>query len=275
VTDGNASLLDELVAQGVERREARWLIEEFGSGPGIDARTALERAVTRRLAGEPLQYVIGHWPFRGLDLDVDPRVLIPRPETEGLVDVALGELARLDVAAPVILDLGCGSGAIGLSLLAELIDRGVRGTLICVDESVDALAVARHNALKHSLRTVSFVESSWFTALDPSLRGRIDLIVANPPYVGRGEFAKLDPVLSFEPAGALVSDDARGVVGFADLEFIITQASQWLTSTGTLICEHGANHRTPALSSAADALFTSIEDVDDLAGLPRVLVARR
>lgn len=271
MTDDKASLVAGLVRDGIEPREARWLVEEFN---GADE-SALRIAAQRRLDGEPIQYVLGHWPFRTLDLDVDPRVLIPRPETEELVDVAMSELARADADAPLIVDLGCGSGAIGLSLLSELAERGIAATLVAVDASVDALVVARGNAIKHNLRTASFVHSSWFDDLDVSLRGRVDLIVANPPYVGAVEFEQLDPILRHEPLGAIVTDDAFGVPGFSDLGHIIAHAIQWLAPNGVLVCEHADVHRDAVLAAAKDAGFDSYEDVSDLAGLPRILIARR
>jgi len=275
VTGANSYLVAELIGAGLNRREARWLVEEFMPGGDADAILALRLAAQRRLDGEPLQYVIGHWPFRTLDLDVDPRVLIPRPETEELVGVALESLAAPAAPTPLIVDLGCGSGAIGLALVSELADRGVRATLIALDVSSDALAVARRNALKHRILTASFVQSSWFAALDPSLRGHVDLIVANPPYVGAEELASLDPILRHEPEGALVSPDARGVAGLADLEQIITAAPAWLSERGVLVCEHGHLQRDGVVALALDAGFTDIEDLDDLAGHPRILVARR
>ncbi len=275
MTDVNAELVSELVDAGLDRREARWLVEEFVPGGDPDAAPALRVAAKRRLNGEPLQYVIGHWPFRTLDLDVDERVLIPRPETEGLVDVALRELAACEVAAPLIVDLGCGSGAIGLSLLDELRQRGVAATLVAVDESLDALALARRNALKHRLHAASFVHSSWFESLDPSLRAHVDLVVANPPYVSEAEFVTLDPVLRHEPRGAIVSPDASGVGGFDDVEHVIQGASQWLAPRGVLVLEHANTHREAALDVARAAGFSHVEDLDDLAGQPRVLVARR
>lgn len=270
MTDAEQQLVTELVIAGVERREARWLVEEFGDDP-----VALELAKRRRLRGEPLQYVLGHWPFRTLDLAVDSRVLIPRPETEELVDVALHELAAIDLAAPLMLDLGCGSGAIGLSLLAELADRGVHASLVAIDKSPDALANARSNAVKHTLHSVTFVSSDWFASLDRSLRGRFDLIVANPPYVGNDEFAGLDEVLGYEPRTALVARDARGVGGFADIERIIAESPEWLGPRGVLVLEHGEAHRDAVLRACVDAGFREHHDFDDLAGHPRVLVARR
>lgn len=263
-------MVEELVESGLDRREARWLVEEFGPAP---ERVTL--AARRRLDGEPLQYVVGHWPFRGLDLDVDSRVLIPRPESEGLVDVALAEVTRSGVAAPVIVDLGTGSGAIGLALLDELTSRGVAASLVATDESEEALEVARANARKHGLSAVTFVRSSWFDDLDVALRGRVDLVVANPPYVDVEELAHLDPVLRFEPLGALVAPARDGVAGFADLSIILTEARAWLAPRGALVLEHGDAHRDAVLELATRVGYSSYEDLDDLARRPRVLVARR
>jgi release factor glutamine methyltransferase len=275
VTGVNHDLVAELVESGLDAREARWLVEEFVSGDEFEDLSTLYAAARRRRDGEPIQYVIGHWPFRSLDLDVDPRVLIPRPESEELVGVALSELAQGNVRAPVIMDLGCGSGAIGLALLSELAERGVAATLIAVDESGDALGVARENAIKHDLHAVSFVQSSWFEDLDESLRGRVDLIVANPPYVGVLEFEDLEDVLRHEPLSAIVASDAHGVVGFEDLDVIISGALGWLSPSGTLICEHSNVHRTAVIEAATRAGFNSVDDLDDMAGHPRILVARR
>jgi release factor glutamine methyltransferase len=275
VTDVSAEALHELTAAGIARHEARWLVDEFLPGGDPDAKVLLQAAADRRLRGEPLQYILGHWPFRTLDLEVDERVLIPRPETEELVGFALSELARARVTAPLIMDLGCGSGAIGLALLSELADRGVVATLVAVDESLDALAVARSNALKHRLRAVSFVHSSWYDNVDVSLRGRVDLLVANPPYVGRNALAQLDPVLAHEPLGALVSSDHEGVEGFADLAQVIGGAREWLAPTGVLLCEHGDTQREAVLRAATRAGFVHADDYDDMAGKPRVLIARQ
>ncbi len=274
MTDANPYLVAELIDAGLHRREARWLLEEFGADDH-EALARLRAAVQRRLDGEPLQYVLGHWPFRSLDLDLDPRVLIPRPETEELVGVALASLAEGDVIAPVIVDLGCGSGAIGLSLVAELLERGVVATLVAVDQSPDALAVARQNARKHGLHAVSFVRSSWTRDLDQSLRGRVDLVVANPPYVSAEEFASLDPVLEYEPIDALVAPDTIAAPGFADLEVIIGESLAWLSPGGRLVCEHGHMQREAVLDAASAAGYVDVADLDDLAGWPRILVARR
>jgi release factor glutamine methyltransferase len=272
--DANSFLVTELIDAGLDRREARWLVEEF-SPSNHETIAAMREAAQRRLDGEPIQYVLGHWPFRSLDLDLDPRVLIPRPETEELVGHAFDELMQRRPTSPLIVDLGCGSGAIGLSLLFELRQLGVHATLVAVDSSRDALDVTRANAAKHELDGVTTVHSSWFDGLDESLRGRVDLIVANPPYVGATEFATLDPVLGYEPFGALVSEDTKNAEGFLDLEKIIGQSCPWLVANGLLICEHGNMHRAAALQAAQDAMFADVRDLDDMFGNPRFLIAKR
>jgi release factor glutamine methyltransferase len=272
--DANSHLVSELIDAGLNRREARWLVEEF-SPPSEESIVAMRAAAQRRLNGEPMQYVLGHWPFRTLDLDLDARVLIPRPETEELVGLALEELVKRNVPEPLILDLGCGSGAIGLALLFELRQLGVHGSLVALDASRDALEVTRANATKHGLDSVTTVHSSWFEDLDRSLLGRVDLIVANPPYVGAAEFATLDPVLGYEPLSALVARDSAHVEGFHDVEVIIGQSCPWLVANGLLICEHGNMHRSAALHAARSAMFVDVQDLDDMFGNPRFLVARR
>lgn len=274
VAETNTNPVAALVELGIERREARWLVDEFLPGGDVSEMANVMAAAHRRLRGEPLQYILGHWPFRGLDVEVDPRVLIPRPETEELVDVALAELDR-DVVAPLIVDLGCGSGVIGFSLVTELRERGVIATLVSVDESMDALAVAKRNALKHRLLTVSFVHSSWFDNVDRSLAGRIDIIVTNPPYVGHDEFAHGDPVLRYEPRGALVADDVLGQPGMSDIVDILTTGLTWLRPGGTLVLEHGADQRDAVVTAALTAGWCDVRDVPDLSHRPRILIARR
>src|SRR5690606_38267662 len=139
----------------------------------------LDAMLARRERGEPLQYVMGRWGFRSLDLLVDDRVLIPRPETEVLAGLALDEVRRL--GAPIAVDLGTGSGAIALSLAAEQPGLEVWGT----DASEDALAVARANlaGLGRAATRVRLVAGDWFAALPAELAGRIGVVVSNPPYV--------------------------------------------------------------------------------------------
>ena len=161
----------------------------------------VEGMVDRRRRGEPLQYVLGIWSFRRLELVVDRRVLIPRPETETVVDVALAELRLLGVGQPLVVDLGTGSGAIAISVALEVPAARVWGT----DRSEDALAVARANLSGMGGRVaprVRLAAGDWFEALPDELRGRVDLVVANPPYVGDDEVLPAE-VADWEPAGAL------------------------------------------------------------------------
>jgi release factor glutamine methyltransferase len=257
---------DALTA-GLEAREARWLVEEFGSGEPLEA------AVARRLAGEPLQYVIGHWPFRDLDLLVDRRVLIPRPETEQVVDWALEAIPPGNSTVRV-LDLGCGSGAIGLAIVSDLRHRGVEARLVALDESGGALEVARANARATSLEA-TFVLSHWYDELDPAAAGGFDLIVANPPYVAHAELAGLDPVLTHEPEGALVADDTEDAEGFADVAAVIAGAPRWMAPGGAFVVEHGDRHGAPAREAARRAGLDEVRTRIDLAGRERALVARR
>lgn len=223
-----------------------------------------DRMVGRRLEGEPLQYVLGRWSFRMLDLMVDHRVLIPRPETEVVAGKALEELARFE--QPIVVDLGTGSGAIGLSLAAEHHDALVWLT----DRSADALAVARANltGLGRAATRVTMAEGSWFEALDDSLRGTISLIVSNPPYV-----ATTDPlpaeVAEWEPAEALLA----GATGLSDLELLTAEAPYWLEPEGVLVLEM-APSQTSAMASLAQRTFEHVEIFDDLVGRSRGLIAR-
>lgn len=259
---------------GLESREARWIIEEFVPANDPDFVNAAVVAAQRRLSGEPLQYVIGHWPFRSLDLDVDPRVLIPRPETEELVDHVLHELAQLDVSAPLVADLGTGSGALMLSIISELRDRGIPATGVAVDASTDALAVARRNALKHRIVSVSMVASSWWSDVDDSLRGRFDVVVSNPPYIGSAEMPALDASLQFEPMSALVAPDARGIHGLADIEHIIRTTVDWLAPEGVLLLEHGFAQGPAAREIAVESGYRAIRTEQDVAGHDRFLIAK-
>ena len=274
MAETNHDPVSTLVDLGLERREARWLVEEFLPGGDLDELPFLLAQAQRRLDGEPLQYIIGHWPFRSLDLDVDVRVLIPRPETEELVDVALASLDA-DVRSPLLLDLGCGSGAIGLAMVTELRERGIVASLVCVDESSDALEVAKRNARKHHVMSASFVQSSWFSSLDTSLQGHVDCIVSNPPYVGEVEFETLDAVLRYEPLGALVAPDAHGQAGFDDIAQILSQAQNWLRPGGVLVLEHGEGQREAITSYAVAQGWIDVVDHDDLSGRPRMMQARR
>ena len=228
----------------------------------------VEAMVDRRSVGEPLQYVVGRWGFRTLDLLVDHRVLIPRPETEAVVEVALDEVRSVKVSGARCLDLGTGSGAIALSLAVELRDPTVWAT----DRSADALAVARANVAGvggFAATRVQLVEGPWFDALPTELVGTFDLIVSNPPYVADG--AALPPeVADWEPASAL----RAGPEGLDDIEAIVRAAPRWLARPGALVVELSPEQADRAIATAFAAGFDDAEVRPDLAGRARALVAR-
>jgi release factor glutamine methyltransferase len=227
---------------------------------------ALDAMVGRRAAGEPLQYVLGRWGFRSLDLMVDRRVLIPRPETEQVAGAAVEETRRMEGPATVA-DLGTGSGAIALALAVEVPSAQVWAT----DRSAAALAVARANlaGIGRSGRRVRLVEGDWFGALPDVLRGRMDVVVANPPYVAAGE--PLPPeVADWEPAEALVA----GPTGIEDLTRIVAEAPSWLSRPGALVVELAPHQSEPVARLAGQAGFAEVEVRPDLAGRARMVVAR-
>ena len=206
----------------------------------------------RRAAGEPVAYLTGHKEFYGLALQVDARVLDPRPDTETLVDWALEVLAPLP--SPRVVDLGTGSGAIALALQHQ------RPTVevLAVDASADALAVAQANALRLGL-AVQFLHTSWLTGVD----GLFDAIVSNPPYI-----ASADPhlaALTHEPLQALAS----GTDGLEDIRTIVAQAPGHLKPGGWLLLEHGYDQAEAVQALLLAQGFARVRSRNDLAGIAR------
>jgi release factor glutamine methyltransferase len=279
-------VLDRARAALGDRGEA-WRVVEQASGferadllrnleaPAPERAVAyVESMVGRRVAGEPLQYVLGQWGFRRLDLLVDRRVLIPRPETEVVAGVAVEELQRLVPAGsgrrvpPLAADIGTGSGAIALAVADE-----VRRALVwATDVSADALAVARANlAGTGSLvgPRVRLLQGRWFDPLPVELRGRVDVVVSNPPYVAAGEHLP-EEVAGWEPAQALVA----GPTGLEGIEAVVTGAAGWLARPGSVVVELAPHQAAEAAGMAREAGFDDVHVADDLAGRARVLVGR-
>jgi release factor glutamine methyltransferase len=273
----------DLYRMAIERltdpREARWIIEEASGEPfGRTAGPAPEQAVRRvetmvqrRQRGEPLQYVLGSWPFRRLDLMVDRRVLIPRPETEQVVEVALAELDRVTSGRrATVVDLGTGSGAIALSLARERTNADVWA----VDVSPDAVAVAGANLAGlagSAAARVRVLEGDWWSALPGDLRGRVALVVSNPPYISTAEMDGLDAgVRDWEPRPALEA----GPAGPEAIEVILRDAPGWLAPGGVAVVELAPHQADAAEEMARGAGFADTEVMPDLAGKPRALVAR-
>lgn len=226
----------------------------------------------RRAAGEPLAYIVGRKEFFGLELQVDSRVLVPRPDTETLVQWALDILLAPAIApqpealeAPValevleVLDLGTGSGAVALAIAHSLQAAGRPARLLAVDASTDALAVASANAGRLGLKNVQFLESSWLQ----QLKGRFTLIASNPPYI-----ASADPhlaALTHEPLQALTA----GADGLDDIRQIIAQAPAHLQPGGWLLLEHGYDQAGRVRELLARQGLVQVQSRRDLAGIER------
>ncbi|NKB41027.1 MAG: peptide chain release factor N(5)-glutamine methyltransferase [Ilumatobacter sp.] len=262
-----------------ESTHARWICETASATTPAEFRKILDepaarRAVThldamvaRARAGEPIQYVLGSWAFRHLDLAVDERVLIPRPETELVAEIAIG-LARASGPNRAAVDLGTGSGAIGLAMADELPHVGTRVWI--TDVSPDAVAVARDNlaGLGRSAVNVSVAEGSWFEALPDETR--FDVIVSNPPYVADTS-VQIDHIVSeWEPAAALFA----GPDGLDALRTIVQGAPRRLRPGGWLVLEHGFDQGDTVreLMSAAGMIDTATRC--DFAGHDRVSLGR-
>lgn len=272
-----------LARAGVESpaAEARHIVgsasgaEEAGLALVLD-RLATTRAVARldamvaaRSQGRPLQYVLGRWGFRTLDLLVDPRVMIPRPETEAVAGWAIAEVAsRSQASGAIAVDLGTGSGAIALSVAVEC----PRARVHASDMSPEALAVARANlaGAARAAARVTLHQGDWFNALPEDLRGRVDVVVSNPPYVADGD--ELPPVVAdWEPELAL----RAGPDGLDDVVRVIDGAAAWLRPGGALVVEMAPHQTGPMAERARRAGFTPVRVEQDLTGRDRAVIAHR
>jgi release factor glutamine methyltransferase len=261
------NIVRALAAAGIEPREARLLLAEacgfseasvIAQGdaelpPEIGARFA--QMVERRRNGEPIAYIVGRREFYSLPLAVGPPVLIPRPETELLVDLALERISSN--AGASVLDLGTGSGAIALAVKRNR----PRARVVAVEMSAAALEYAKRNAAKLGLE-IELLHGRWF---EPVRGVRFDLIVSNPPYVALEDPHLNQGDLRFEPRYALVA----GADGLDEIRDIARNAAQFLNAGGWLLLEHGAGQHEAVQALLAAARFTDITTWPDLAGIAR------
>ncbi|MCC7041474.1 MAG: peptide chain release factor N(5)-glutamine methyltransferase [Burkholderiales bacterium] len=243
-------------------RDRTWLIAHRDDALPREAADAFFALAERRRAGEPVAYLVGRREFFGLTLAVTPAVLVPRPETETAVELAL-EWLPADRPARV-LDLGTGSGAIALALARER----PQASVVASDVSADALAVARRNADALGLRNVAFRVSDWYASLDDA---PFDLIASNPPYVAAGDPHLTQDDVRHEPRVALVS----GRDGLDALQTIVAGAAARLVPGGALVVEHGFDQAEAVQALLRAAGFTAIVGRRDLAGIVRVAAGRR
>ena len=220
---------------------------------------AMQDLVARRLQGEPIAYLTGHREFWSLDLVVTADVLIPRSDTERLVELVL---EHVQAERAVIADLGTGSGAIALALAKER----PNWTIYATDASVAALEIAQLNAQQLPLSNVIFCHGDW---CEPLPKVHFDAIVSNPPYIAEDDPHLLQGDLRFEPRSALVAHDA----GFQDLAQIISDAKSYLKLGGLLFLEHGYQQAVQVLSFLEKERYTHTNVYQDLAGLDRVTIA--
>lgn len=221
----------------------------------LEQQSLMNGLVARRAKGEPIAYILGSQEFWSMEFSVSPAVLIPRPDTETLVEAALAFLARVS-HAPKVLELGCGSGCISVALKKEQ----ASAVIEAIDKSSAALAVAKENARTHlGAGAIHFYQSDWFS----KVRGSYDLIITNPPYI-----AEQDPhlaALNYEPIEALTAADN----GFCDIKKIIVQAKSYLKPGGLLLLEHGYDQGLQVLEALRNAGFEECKAHTDLSQIHR------
>lgn len=268
-------------------RAATTSLEPISESPRLDAELLLARAIdmprsyvfahadeelddesinrfnamlARRIDGEPMAYISGEKEFWSMNLMVSPATLVPRPDTEVLVEQAVGHVSRR--AAMNVLDLGTGSGAIALAIARERPLSFVTAT----DISADALAIAQQNARQLDVANIEFLQGAW---IEPVAGRRFDLIVSNPPYIAIGDPALA--ALHCEPQSALVS----GPDGLDDIRIIAATALDVIAEDGVLLLEHGFEQADAVATILQAAGWSDVHCVKDLSGLPRVTGARR
>ncbi len=217
---------------------------------------AFERVCERRLNGEPVSHITGYREFWSLQLEVNPTTLIPRPDTETLVELALSCNVPNDAK---VLDLGTGTGAIALALGSEM----PTWDIIAVDRIDNAVALAKRNQKRLAINNVCVKQSNWFSALNNK---KFDLIVTNPPYIKYNDKHLHQGDVRFEPLSALVADDA----GLADIKQIITQSRDYLHSNGYLLIEHGFEQSAAVRHIFNQMAFINVSTVKDLGNNDRV-----
>ncbi len=247
----------QCLLQAVLRVNRTWLLTHPEQILDTEQQARYAALLGRRLCGEPIAYLLGEREFFGLNFKVTPATLIPRPDTELLVELALQHIPQR--GAFRVLDLGTGSGAIALSIAHARPD----GEVTAVDASPDALGVARENARSLNIGNARLLRSDWFSALAGE---RFDLIVSNPPYVADGDAHLAQGDLRFEPRTALAS----GADGLDDIRRIVAGAREHLHAGGWLLFEHGYDQAGRARELLGAAGYTEVFSARDLAGIERV-----
>ena len=266
----NARLDAEVLLAHIIKKDRVWLITHRDEVLDDEQQRAFAEVIRRRTGREPLQHIMGSQEFWGLEFMVTPDVLIPRPETEHIIEAALAIVQ--DRNSPVrIIDLCTGSGCIAVSLAKEL----AAARIIATDASEKALAVARENSRRHGVaERIRFLQGDLFGPLEElDLRGQVDILVSNPPYVLAGNLSTLQPeVRDYEPQMALIA----GPEGTEIAIRIIRTAPEYLKQNGALIMEMGMGQSEALMRAvAATSAYAGPDILKDLAGINRVIVARK
>lgn len=258
VTDTPRLDAEILLAHALKMPRAR-LLASLQDAVHCDAFDAL---LERRIAGEPIAYILGEWEFFSRTFEVRPPVLVPRPETEHLVEAVVESVGE---RAPRILEIGAGSGCVAVSLACERPDAHITAT----DIRCGNLELARRNAVRHEVEArIAFIESDLFERVS----GAFDIICSNPPYVAEPDWPKLSSTIrDYEDRAALVS----GPDGLDCIRRLIARAPEHLNPAGRLIFEFGAGQRPAIESLLRDAGYREVRFVQDLAGIDRVAIAGR
>ncbi|MGM0913994.1 MAG: peptide chain release factor N(5)-glutamine methyltransferase [Pseudomonadota bacterium] len=261
----SARLDAEVLLCHVLGAERTWLYTWGDREADREATVRFRALLARRMAGEPVAYLTGEREFWGLTLATDPSTLIPRPDTETLVEAAL---ALATAPGGRLLDLGTGSGAIALAFASERPGWHVLG----LDIRPEAVALARQNAARHALANATFGESDWFAALaGQDEDARFDLVVSNPPYIAADDPHLAEGDVRFEPRSALVA----GGEGLSDLRHLAAAAREHLLPGGWLLLEHGFRQAAAVREALAAAGYVEVASRCDLAGHERISLGRQ
>lgn len=256
-----AKLEAQLLLQQILKVNRAWLIAHENDVLQPNNHEVFEALLSRRLSGEPMAYILGYREFYGLELMVTPDTLIPRPDTETLVEAALAKIPQSDPLKA--LDLGTGTGAIALAIAKHR----PKASVTAVDASSAALEITKKNARHLNITNVLFVLSNWF---DKITNDKFDVIVSNPPYIEQNDAHLTQGDLRFEPLSALAS----GIDGLDDIRHIINHCLIYLKPQGWLMLEHGYNQAEQVASLMADTGLTNIETIQDLGGNNRVTIGK-
>lgn len=261
ISKHEAKLEVQLLLQQVLKVNRAWLIAHENDALQPNIHLAFTALLNRRLGGEPMAYILGCREFYGLELMVTPDTLIPRPDTETLVEAALAKIPKTGHFK--VLDLGTGTGAIALAIAKNRL----QACITAIDASSAALEITKENAHHLNITNVLYVLSSWF---DNLINEKFDVIVSNPPYIEQNDPHLTQGDLRFEPLSALAS----GIDGLDDIRHIINHCLVYLKPQGWLMLEHGYNQADQVANLMADTGFTNIETIRDFGGNKRVTIGK-